>query len=68
MLKMLVKTKVVQKDGTITYGEYKLCDIKFKKPKVVEEDIEEDIDDNWFFCVNSCCRHCKYKNDFIEKR
>lgn len=46
MLKMLVKTKVVQKDGTITYGEYKLSDIKFKKPKVVEEDIDDDVDDN----------------------
>jgi hypothetical protein len=34
MLKLLVKTKMVQKDGSLIYGEYKLCDVQFDKKNV----------------------------------
>lgn len=40
MLKMLVKTKTALKDGTVTYKEYKLEDVKFKNNKIQEP--EED--------------------------
>lgn len=43
MLKMIVKTKVVHSDGTITYKDYNLSEIKFKNNKVKEED--EKIDE-----------------------
>ena len=34
MLKMLVKTKTQQNDGTIIYKEYKLEEVKFKNNKI----------------------------------
>ncbi len=37
MLKMLVKTKTILKDGSMTYNEYKLEDIKFKRQQEVED-------------------------------
>lgn len=40
MLKMLVKTKTALKDGTVTYKEYKLEEVKFKNNKIQEP--EED--------------------------
>ena len=46
MLKLLVKTKMVQKDGSLIYGEYKLCDVQFDKKNVdvkEDDDGEEDI-------------------------
>ncbi len=46
MLKMLVKTKTVMKDGSVLYNEYNLDDIKFKKQKEQEEpdiDVEEEL-------------------------
>ncbi len=43
MLKMLVKTKTVLKDGSLLYNEYKLEDVKFKKNKDVEEN-DGDLD------------------------
>ncbi len=46
MLKLLVKTKIVQKDGSTIYGEYKLCQIKFDKPNVVDKDDDDDEEDN----------------------
>ncbi len=45
MLKMLVKTKTVMKDGSTIYNEYKLEDIKFKKQKEQEEPDTEDNGD-----------------------
>lgn len=42
MLKMLVKTKTQANDGTITYKDYKLEEIKFKNNKIKEEE-EEDL-------------------------
>ena len=44
MLKMLVKTKSVMKDGSIIYNEYNLSDIKFKNNKDVKEDDDEISD------------------------
>ena len=41
MLKMLVKTKTIMKDGSILYNEYKLSDIKFKANKEVKEEGDE---------------------------
>ena len=41
MLKMLVKTKTQQNDGTIIYKEYKLEEVKFKNNKIKEEEEEE---------------------------
>ena len=43
MLKLLVKTKTVLKDGTTTYKDYSLDEIKFKNKNVEEhgEEIEE---------------------------
>ena len=41
MLKMLVKTKCASKDGVITYKEYKLEEISFKKPN--KEEAQEDL-------------------------
>lgn len=41
MLKMLVKTKCASKDGVITYKEYKLEEISFKKPN--KEETQEDL-------------------------
>ena len=47
MLKMLVKTKCVMKDGAVTYNEYKLEDVKFKKTTTNEDkeelELEEEI-------------------------
>ncbi len=43
MLKMLVKTKMVMKDGSLLYNEYKLEDVKFKKI-VEKEDKDSDVD------------------------
>ena len=43
MLKMLVKTKCVLKDGTMTYKEYKLDEIKFNKSH--KEEIEEKLEE-----------------------
>jgi cell fate regulator YaaT (PSP1 superfamily) len=40
MLKMIVKTKVVHSDGTTTYKDYNLDEIKFKNNKIKEEEIE----------------------------
>ena len=40
MLKMIVKTKTVQKDGTMLYKDYNLDEIKFKNNKIKDEDIE----------------------------
>ena len=40
MLKMLVKTKCSSKDGVITYKEYKLEEVTFKKP------LKEEVNDN----------------------
>ena len=45
MLKMLVKTKTVMKDGTIIYKDYNLDEIKFKNNKIKEEEIEEPNED-----------------------
>ena len=44
MLKMLVKTKTVMKDGSVTYKDYSIDEIKFKKNKAAEdaEDIKTD--------------------------
>lgn len=42
MLKMLVKTKTVLKDGTITYKDYNLEEVKFKNNKQVKEEDEND--------------------------
>ena len=44
MLKMLVKTKTVMKDGSMIYNEYKLSDIKFKNNKDVKEEDDEICD------------------------
>lgn len=44
MLKMLVKTKTLMKDGSIIYNEYKLSDIKFKVNKAVKEEDDEISD------------------------
>ncbi len=44
MLKMLVKTKTIMKDGSIIYNEYKLSDIKFKNNKDVKEEDDEISD------------------------
>ena len=44
MLKMLVKTKTVMKDGSLIYNEYKLSDIKFKNNKEVKEEDDEICD------------------------
>ena len=47
MLKMLVKTKTTMKDGTVTYKDYALEEIKFKNNKIKEPDdevLEEDND------------------------
>ncbi len=44
MLKMLVKTKSVLKDGTMTYKEYKLEEIKFNKP--IKEEVDDKIDES----------------------
>lgn len=43
MLKMLVKTKCVLKDGTMMYKEYKLDEIKFNKSH--KEEIEEKLEE-----------------------
>ena len=47
MLKILVKTKCVMKDGAVTYNEYKLEDVKFKKTTTNEDkedlELEEEI-------------------------
>ncbi len=43
MLKLLVKTKTTLKDGTTTYNEYKLDEIKFNKQKI--EEVKEEDDD-----------------------
>ena len=40
MLKMIVKTKTVQKDGTMLYKDYNLDEIKFKNNKIKDEDLE----------------------------
>ena len=45
MLKMLVKTKMVMKDGSMLYNEYKLEDVKFNK-NVASEDKDSDLEDN----------------------
>ncbi len=37
MLKMLVKTKIVMKDGSTIYNEYKLEDVKFNKSSVQDD-------------------------------
>ena len=46
MLKMLVKTKTTMKDGSITYKDYELSEIKFKNNKIKEpeEDLETESD------------------------
>ena len=44
MLKMLVKTKTIMKDGSLIYNEYKLSDIKFKNNKDVKEEDDEICD------------------------
>ena len=44
MLKMLVKTKTIMKDGSMIYNEYKLSDIKFKNNKDVKEEDDEICD------------------------
>jgi cell fate regulator YaaT (PSP1 superfamily) len=46
MLKMLVKTKTVLKDGSVTYKDYNLDEIKFKNNKIQkeEDDIEETLE------------------------
>ena len=47
MLKMLVKTKTTMKDGTVTYKDYALDEIKFKNNKVketAEEELEKEQD------------------------
>ena len=45
MLKMLVKTKTVHKDGTVIYKDYELKDVKFKNNKIKADDVEsEDIE------------------------
>ena len=48
MLKLLVKTKTVAKDGTVTYNEYPLDKVKFKprKPDPKEEKEEEAEEEN----------------------
>ncbi len=45
MLKMLVKTKTTMKDGTVTYKDYALDEIKFKNNKIKEPD-EEVVEDS----------------------
>ena len=45
MLKMLVKTKCSSKDGIITYKEYKLEEISFKKPVKEEVSVEEESEE-----------------------
>lgn len=42
MLKMTVKTRTMQKDGTLVYKDYDLKDIKFNQSKKVEKDEDED--------------------------
>ena len=42
MLKMIVKTKAILKDGSVIYKDYDLSDIKFKNNKIVEEEPEEE--------------------------
>ena len=44
MLKMLVKTKTTMKDGSVTYKDYALEEIKFKNNKI-KEDKDDDLDD-----------------------
>ncbi len=44
MLKMLVKTKTIMKDGSLLYNEYKLSDIKFKANKEVKDEDDEISD------------------------
>ncbi len=46
MLKLLVKTKTVQNDGSIIYGEYKLCQVKFDKKAVADNDVNDVEEDN----------------------
>ncbi len=46
MLKMIVKTKTLLKDGTVIYKDYNLSDIKFKNNKVVEEPEEVIEEEN----------------------
>ncbi len=46
MLKLLVKTKTVQKDGSVIYGEYKLCDVQFDKKAVVDNDDDGGEEEN----------------------
>ncbi len=41
MLKMTVKTRAAQKDGTLVYKDYDLKDVKFNKQKKVEKDDDE---------------------------
>ncbi len=41
MLKMIVKTKTVMKDGSVTYKDYNLDEIKFKNNKIKDEEVEE---------------------------
>jgi hypothetical protein len=46
MLKMLVKTKTTMKDGSVTYKDYELSEIKFTNNKIKEpdDDIADEID------------------------
>ncbi len=48
MLKLLVKTKSIQKDGSFVFNEYPLSEIHFKRSTVTEseDDDSEDIEDN----------------------
>ena len=41
MLKMTVKTRAAQKDGTLVYKDYDLKDVKINKQKKVEKDDDE---------------------------
>ncbi len=46
MLKLLVKTKTVQEDGSVKYAEYKLCEVKFDKKVVDTNDDDEGEEEN----------------------
>ncbi|MBO7215218.1 MAG: stage 0 sporulation protein, partial [Clostridia bacterium] len=46
MLKMLVKTKTIHKDGTVIYKDYELKDLKFKNNKIKEVEEVEEIEEN----------------------
>lgn len=44
MLKMLVKTKTTLKDGSVTYKDYNLSEIKFKNNKITNDDEDDNLE------------------------